>query len=96
MAPCTSSLPPLPSRTMDVETALVENAFLYVTTKKCPADCMKNKKRCIRRRAERLVKKQGVIFYRKKDGNEVQLCWSPWRTLPTLIFEIYCSCQLPA
>ena len=83
MAPYTSSLPPLLSRSMDVETALVGNAFLYVTTKKYPADCTKNEKRCIRRKAERLVEKQGEIFYRKKDGNEVQLCWSPWSTLPT-------------
>ena len=85
MAPYTSSLPPLPSRTMDVETALVENVFLYVTTKKYPADYTKNKKRCIRRKAEGLVEKQGVIIYRKKDGNEVQLCRSPWHTLPTYV-----------
>ena len=56
---------------MDAETALVEKAFLYARNKRYPENCTKNEKRCIRRKAERLVAKEGVLYYKKKDGDEV-------------------------
>ena len=53
------------------EVALVEKAYLYLTEKRYPIQCSKNDKRIIRTKAERLEVKDGVLYYKKKDGNKV-------------------------
>ena len=59
---------------MDVETELLQNAFVYLTDKTYPANCSKNEKRCIRKKVQTLVVKEGVVYYKKKSGDEVFLC----------------------
>ena len=56
---------------MDAETELLQNAFVYLTDKKYPENCSKNEKRCIRKKAQTLVVKEGVLYYKKKSGDEV-------------------------
>ena len=55
------------------EVALLEKAYHYLTEKSYPLQCSKNEKRIIRRKAERLEVKDGVLHYKKKDGNKVWL-----------------------
>ena len=64
--------PAAPTQDRDDEVALVEKAYFYLTEKRYPADCTKNEKRSIRRKSEKLVVKDGVLYYRKKDGGEVR------------------------
>ena len=56
-----------------MEEELVQKAFLYLKDKTYPEGCTKNEKRCIRRKAEKLVERNGVMYYKKKDGAEVWL-----------------------
>ena len=45
----------------------------YITEKTNPAERTKNDKRTIRWRAEKLVVTDGVLYYEKKNWNEVQI-----------------------
>lgn len=56
---------------MDAETELLQNAFVYLTDKTYPETCSKNEKRCIRKKVQTLVVKEGVLYYKKKSGDEV-------------------------
>jgi len=60
----------------EAEVALVEKAYLYLTRKTYPAGCTKNDKRSIRRKSEKLVLKDGVLYFKKKDGSEVRFVYS--------------------
>ena len=55
----------------DVENLLLLHAFTYLKEKTYPHDSSKNDKRSKRRKAEKLVLKDGDIFYKKKDGNNL-------------------------
>ena len=57
----------------EAEVALVEKAYCYLTNKTYPASCTKNDKRSIRRKSEKLVVKDGVLYFKKKDGSEVRV-----------------------
>ena len=65
----------------DVENLLLLHACTYLKEKTYPQDSSKNDKRSIRRKAEKLVLKDGDIFYKKKDGNEVKNLFSLIMTL---------------
>ncbi len=56
---------------VEAEVVLVEIAFLYLTEKRYPHQCMKNDKKSIRRKAERLAVRDGDLYY-KQDGKEVR------------------------
>lgn len=56
-----------------MEDELVQKAFMYLRDKTYPEGCTKNEKRCIRKKAEKLVARNGVMYYKKKDGAEVRL-----------------------
>ena len=58
-------------KAIDDELALIENAFEYLIKKKYPPGCIKNHKRIIRRKAERLEERNGEIFYKKRGGSMV-------------------------
>ena len=56
---------------VDLEQKLVEDACTYLSTKQYPSSVTtKNEKRSIRRKAEKLVIRKGVIFY-KRHSKEV-------------------------
>lgn len=52
---------------IDPERRLIEDACAYVLSKEYPPNSDKNQKRSIRRKAEKLVVKDGEIFYKKQD-----------------------------
>ena len=54
-----------------MEEEFIQKAFLYLTDKTYPAGSTKNEKRCIRKKAEKFVIKNGEMHYKKKDGVEV-------------------------
>ena len=49
--------------------AVVEKAFIYLTKNRYSADCSKNDKHSIKRKAERLVAQNGQLFYKKRGGS---------------------------
>ena len=56
------------------ELTLVEKAYIYFTENRYLADCSKNDKRSIRRKAERLVERNGELFYINRGGGELMSC----------------------
>ena len=55
------------------ENKLIEDACNYVTDKTYPAGVDKNRKRVIRRKAQKMVVKNGEVYYRKKKGEVCNL-----------------------
>ena len=53
------------------ENALVENAFVYKKYQTYPANCMKNEKRSIRRKAEKIRDIDGEVYFEKSNGKKV-------------------------
>ena len=83
---------PAPTQDRDDKVALVEKAYFYLTEKRYPTDCTKNEKRSIRWKSEKLVVKDGVLYYRKKDGSEVRSVCAQFTTwLETYVSDIYSS-----
>ena len=50
---------------------LLDHVFLYITSKSYPDGCTREKKRTIRRKAERFVIRDGQFFYIKNMGRKV-------------------------
>ena len=57
----------------NLELKLVADAVLYITKSEYPSDSTRNEKRSIRRKAEKLLVRDGEIFYRKRGGREVAI-----------------------
>ena len=54
-----------------MEEDLIQKAFVYLTDKTYPEGSTKNEKRCIRKKAEKIVVLNGVLHYKKKCGAQV-------------------------
>ena len=78
----------------DTEVALVENAYAYLTEKKYPDGCSKNEKRTIRRKAEQMAVRDGVLYYKKKDDKEVTYIASYILALASYLPQKYSFIQL--
>jgi len=52
---------------------LIEDACSYVTNKTYPAGVDKNRKRVIRRKAQKMVVKHGEVYYKKKKAEVCNL-----------------------
>ena len=50
---------------------LLDDVYLYITTKSYPDGCSREKKRTIRRKAERFVIRDGQFFYIMNKGRKV-------------------------
>ena len=50
------------------EIYLVEDAYRYKCSKSYPVNATKNEKRIIRKKAEKIMIKNGEVYYRKKKG----------------------------
>lgn len=57
----------------DAEMRLIHHTFEYKTKGVYPPHATKNEKRCIRRKAEKVVVRNGEIFYKKTKGREVSV-----------------------
>ena len=58
---------------IDPELKLIEDACTYITLKEYPPSCTKDEKRSIRRKAEKLVVKDGEIFCKRQDKEVIKL-----------------------
>ena len=56
----------------DAEAVLVEKAYIRLVEGTYPTGATKNEKRSIRRKMTTLAVRNGVLFYKKKDGNMVR------------------------
>ena len=56
----------------DTEAVLVEKAYIQLVEGTYPTGATKNEKRSIRRKMTTLAVRNGVLFYKKKDGNMVR------------------------
>ena len=62
------------SQTLDqAENELVEEVYIYLTEGKYPVTCAANRKRIIRRKAEKFRVQNGELFYLKKKSRKVNL-----------------------
>ena len=70
----------------EVEVALVEKAYFYITKKTYPASCTKNDKK--------LVVKDGVLYF-KKDRSEVwflySMCTASYEVILRVTVSSWCS-----
>ena len=57
----------------EADANLIEDACNYASTKSYPAGADKNRKRIIRRKAQRLAVKDGEVYYKKKKGEVCRL-----------------------
>ena len=79
----------------DAEVVLVEKAYIRLVEGTYPTGATKNEKRSIRRKMMTLAVRNGVLFYKKKDGNMVRksqirtLLYTIYRRM-TLISFLYC------
>ena len=55
------------------ENDLVEDVYIYLTEGKYPVDCAANRKRVIRRKAEKFRVRNGELFYIKKKSRKVNV-----------------------
>ena len=71
----------------NLELKLVADAVLYnvITKSEYPSDSTRNEKRSIRRKAEKLLVRDGEIFYRKRGGREVAIASYFWLVLKLLL-----------
>ena len=90
---------------MVAEIVLLQNVFIYLNENRYPENCSKNDKRYIQKKARKLVVKEGVLYYNKKDGNEVTLilswsmkqkgylsCMTPYTLLHVFYGWLFCVC----
>ena len=55
------------------ENDLVEDVYIYLTKGQYPVNCAANRKRVIRRKAEKFRVRNGELFYIKKKSRKVNL-----------------------
>ena len=68
------------------EDAIVDDVYAYLVQKSYPKGCSGTRKRQIRKRAERLLVKEGNLYYRfKKEGKQVQT-----HALAKAFFRLHC------
>ena len=73
----------------NLELKLVADAVLYITKSEYPSDSTRNEKRSIRRKEEKLLVRDGEIFYRKRGGREVAIASYFWLVLKLLLLKYY-------
>ena len=65
-----------PGAVSNRKSALIEQACIYLMEKAYPEGCTLNRKRQIRKRAEKLNIVNGELYYAPKD-KQVAMCFSP-------------------
>ena len=55
------------------EIELVEEAYVYLTSKKYPNGCSDNRKRIIRKKSQKFLIESGELFYKQKQKGKVKV-----------------------